>query len=69
MLKDGSCEIRKDFKLERMQRRVTRIIKTFKDYGYNEGLENPKLTSFLESRMQSDLIEIFKIIKGFFFLL
>ena len=51
-------------RLEGIQRRVTKLIKRVKDYSYIERLEKLGLTTFLERRMGSDLIDTFKIING-----
>ena len=46
-------------RLENLQTRVTKIIKTVKDYSYRERLEKLGLTSLQERRIRSDLIKTF----------
>ena len=50
--------------LERMQRRVTKIIPELTDLGYEERLKEYGLTT-LETRMLRDQIEVFNIYKGY----
>ena len=51
-------------KLEGVQRRVTKVIKSLGDLSYKERLERLNLTTLLERRMRGDLIETFKITKN-----
>ena len=50
--------------LERIQRRVTKIIKKEKDYSYRERLEKLGLTTLLERRLRGELVESLEIING-----
>ena len=57
---------RKDIdKLERVQRRITKIIPRLRNKSYDERLEELNLFSLSKRRLRGDLIEVFKIFKGF----
>jgi len=51
--------------LERVQHRFTRMFPELKDLPYEQRLAKLKLWSLEERRKRADLIEIFKMIKGF----
>jgi len=58
--------LRKDIDiLERVQRRATKLIEGYSDYSYSERLKRTGLISLEKRRVRGDLIEVFKIIKGF----
>ena len=51
--------------LERVQRRATRMITGFKGISYEERLRLLKITTLETRRLRGDLIETFKIMKGY----
>jgi hypothetical protein len=51
--------------LEKVQRRATRMIEECKGKAYTERLEMVGLTTLETRRLRADLIEVFKIIKGY----
>ena len=51
--------------LEKVQRRATRLIYSLHDLPYYDRLKRLKLTTLATRRVRGDLIEVFKIIKGF----
>ena len=61
-----SSYLRKDIELlEKVQKRATRMIDGFADKDYNDRLKEVGLTTLETRRKRGDLIEAFKIIKGF----
>jgi len=58
--------LKKDInKLEKVQARATRLIKDCKGLSYENRLKVAGLTTLSERRIRGDLIEVFKILKGF----
>ena len=51
--------------LESFQRRATRMIPSLKGLPYDQRLHSLKLTTLETRRLRGDLIEVFKILKGF----
>ena len=51
--------------LESVQRRATRMIANFSNLAYDERLFRLNLTTLETRRLRGDLIEVFKILKGF----
>ena len=51
--------------LEGVQSRATKVISDLKDKGYEERLRCLNLTTLETRRLRCDLIEVFKIFKGF----
>ena len=51
--------------LEKMQRRATRLIYPLHDLPHCDRLKRLKLTTLVTWRVRGDLIQVFKIIKGF----
>ena len=52
--------------VERIQRRATKIFKGCRNLRYEERLNLLGLTSLLQRRIRGDMIEVFKILKGFY---
>ena len=60
-----SPNYRKDVdKMERVQRRFTRMLPGFQHLGYRERLNRLGLYSLERRRLRGDLIEVFKILRG-----
>ena len=58
--------LQKDIKLiEGVQRRATKLLPTLKNKTYHERLHILKLTTLETRRTRGDLIEVFKLLKGF----
>ena len=58
--------LKKDIdKLERVQARATRLINDCKNLSYENRLKYTGLTTLSERRIRGDMIEVFKILKGF----
>lgn len=56
----------KDIKLlEKVQHRATKMITGFQNMSYEERLSRLRLTTLETRRLRGDLIEVFKIMKGF----
>jgi len=51
--------------LERVQKRATKMINGFSEIKYETRLENLGLTTQETRRLRGDLIEVFKILKGY----
>ena len=51
-------------KLERVQRRVTKMIPNLRNKSYEERLKELNLFPLTQRRLRGDLIQVFKIIKG-----
>src|SRR5579864_8235140 len=61
-----SPHLRKDIDMmERVQRRATRLIEGFKDVSYDDRLEQMGLISLEKRRVRGDLIQVFKLLKGY----
>ena len=52
-------------RLEKVQRRATRMIEECKGISYEERLQATGLTSLETRRSRADMLEVFKILKGF----
>ena len=58
--------LKKDIdKLEKVQARATRLINDCKNLSYENRLKYTGLTTLSERRIRGDMIEVFKILKGF----
>ena len=58
--------MRKDIdKLERVQRRATRLISEISQLSYEERLQQSRLTTLETRRIRGDQIEVFKIMHGY----
>ena len=51
-------------KLERVQRRVTKMVPSLRNKTYGDRLKELNLFSLTQRRLRGDLIQVFKIIKG-----
>ena len=51
--------------IEKVQRRVTKMIPSISALTYEERLKRTGLTSLENRRLRADLLEVFKILKGF----
>ena len=51
--------------LEKVQKRATRMVEGFKGMNYLSRLKGMRLTTLETRRLRADLIEVFKIVKGF----
>ena len=57
---------RKDLdKLEKVQRKVTRMVEGLREYSYEDQLRILGLTTLETRFLRADLIEVFKILRGF----
>src|SRR5437870_13904884 len=58
--------LKKDIdKLEKVQARATRLINECKNQSYEKRLQCTGLTTLSERRIRGDMIEVFKILRGF----
>lgn len=58
--------LKKDVQLlEKVQRRATKLIEGFSNLSYEERLQKLQLTTLETRRLRGDLIEVFKILKGY----
>ena len=58
--------LQKDIQLlEQIQRRATKLIPALKNVSYEQRLKILKLTTLKTRRIRGDLIEVFKLFKGF----
>jgi ribonuclease P/MRP protein subunit RPP40 len=65
-IQEWSPHLRKDIDMmERVQRRATRLIEGFKDVSYEDRLERMGLISPEKRRVRGDLIQVFKLLKGY----
>jgi hypothetical protein len=61
----GACTAETvNIKMEKVQRRATRVIPELSGLSYDERLKECGLTSLEERRVRGDLIETFKLVKG-----
>ena len=51
-------------KIERVQRRTTKLIEDIKDLSYEERLCNLNMPSLQHRRLRGDMIDIYKIVTG-----
>ena len=51
--------------LERVQRRVTRMVEGYRELDYFSRLKGLKLTTLETRRLRADMLDVFKIVKGF----
>ena len=51
--------------LEKVQKRATRMVEGFRGMDYLSRLKGMMLTTLEARRLRADLIEVFKIVKGF----
>jgi len=51
-------------KIERVQRRATKLIKRYRNMAYCDRLNKTGLISMEKSRVRGDFIQVFKILKG-----
>jgi len=62
-----SPHLSKDIEIiEKVQRRGTKMLPGFQDLSYEERLKRLKLPTLVYRRMRGDMIEVFKILKGFY---
>ena len=59
------CRIKDIAKLERIQRRATKIIPEMRDLSYESRLLQCSLTTLEARRLRGDQIEVFKIVNGY----
>ena len=52
-------------KLERVQRRKTRLISEIRQLSYEERLQQCRLTTLETRRIRGDQIEVFKVMQGY----
>jgi len=51
--------------LERVQKMATKMINVFSEFKYDTRLKKLKLTTLETRRLRGDLIEVFKVLKGY----
>jgi len=56
-------------KLEKVQRRVTRILPTLRNLSYEERLHHPNLPSLSYQQFRSDMLTTFQVLNGLNFLI
>ena len=59
------CYVKDQLKLESVQRRATKLIPSLRNLPYEARLKKLNMFSLKERRIRGDLIETFKILKGF----